>query len=409
MKTQWNFRTRICRCAWCAITALGSLSAATQARAEWYDDLARSVAESTTSVDFRYRYEFVDSDALDKHANASTLRSRLTWTSADLGRFSYGMEAGYVAVVGPERYNSLSNDKTSYPVVADPDGFDLNQLYMRYTKEAATGTLGRQRINQGSQRFVGSVAWRQNEQTFDAVRAQFGRTVRFDYAYVDRVNRVFGPKNGVQPRKWDGNTHLLRADYTLAEGHELSAYGYLMDFENDNGPVNSNATFGLEYSGALGPLRLSAAVARQTEYEQNPVHYNASYLLLEGKYALEGVTATLGYEVLGSDSGDAGFRTPLATLHKFQGWADVFAVTPADGVRDAYLGVNGKLGKLDLGAVYHSFEADAGGASDGAEVDLVAAYPVHRAVNVQLKYARYDADDYAVDVNKLWVTLQLKL
>src|SRR3546814_12023345 len=40
------------------------------------------------------------------------------------------------------------------------------------------------------------------------------------------------------------------------------------------------------------------------------------------------------YEVLGSDAGVFAFQTPLATLHKFQGWADLFLTTPSAGVRD---------------------------------------------------------------------------
>ena len=43
-----------------------------------------------------------------------------------------------------------------------------------------------------------------------------------------------------------------------------------------------------------------------------------------------------GYEVLGADDGAAltSFQTPLATLHKFQGWADKFLTTPPNGIRE---------------------------------------------------------------------------
>ena len=51
------------------------------------------------------------------------------------------------------------------------------------------------------------------------------------------------------------------------------------------------------------------------------------------------VNLTLGYEVLGSDDGKKGFATPLATGHKFQGFADKFLTTPNDGVQDLYVGV----------------------------------------------------------------------
>ena len=48
------------------------------------------------------------------------------------------------------------------------------------------------------------------------------------------------------------------------------------------------------------------------------------------------VTVKAAYESL-EGNGARGFSTPLATLHAFQGWADVFLNTPADGVDDASL------------------------------------------------------------------------
>ena len=36
-------------------------------------------------------------------------------------------------------------------------------------------------------------------------------------------------------------------------------------------------------------------------------------------------------------NGTIGFSTPLATLHIFQGWADVFLTTPTTGIEDFYV------------------------------------------------------------------------
>ena len=47
--------------------------------------------------------------------------------------------------------------------------------------------------------------------------------------------------------------------------------------------------------------------------------FDTDYLFAELGAVFSGVTAKLGYEVLGSDSGMMGFQTPLATLHKFNG------------------------------------------------------------------------------------------
>ena len=50
-----------------------------------------------------------------------------------------------------------------------------------------------------------------------------------------------------------------------------------------------------------------------------------------------------GYELLGSDDGKVAFNTPLATKHKFNGWADKFLGTPKEGLEDVYLTAKGKV------------------------------------------------------------------
>ena len=58
-----------------------------------------------------------------------------------------------------------------YPVVADPESYEINRLQLTNTSIIDTTiTLGRQRIVLDDHRFVGNVGWRQNEQTFDALR-----------------------------------------------------------------------------------------------------------------------------------------------------------------------------------------------------------------------------------------------
>lgn len=118
---------------------------------------------------------------------------------------------------------------------------------------------------------------------------------------------------------------------------------------------------------------------------------------------------TLGYEVLGTDNG-VGFKTPYATLHKFQGWADQFLVTPAEGIEDLYLGVAGAIGPVKLAGFYHDFTAEDSGEDYGAEVDLVASYAVTSNLSLQLKYAGFSADsDAYADVDKVWMTVQFKI
>jgi hypothetical protein len=106
-----------------------------------------------------------------------------------------------------------------------------------------------------------------------------------------------------------------------------------------------------------------------------------------------------------------GFKTPLATLHKFQGWADKFLVTPADGIKDRYIGVSGNAGPVNLAAIWHDFQAEEGGGDFGDELDLQATWPVNKMFTLQLKYANFKGDGSVTyqDTQKAWLTVQFKL
>lgn len=369
-------------------------------------DVGEAVAGGKTALGFRYRLETVSQDGISKDALASTARARLTWDSAESDGLSFGVETDYSLILGIEDFNSTTNHKTHYPVVADPDGFDLNQAFLKYRQDSVTLTLGRQRINHGTQRFMGGVAYRNNEQTYDSVRVQTSAgALNLDYAYVYNINRIFGPGDGAQPGDWYGNSHALRATFEAAPGHTLAGYGYLWDLENDNGPANANSTFGLEYVGAFNPLTITAAVSSQSDYGDNPVAYDALHYLVQGDLKLDGVSITAAYEVVGSDDGAAQFRFPAATLHKFQGWTDKFLIAPATGVRDAWVSVSGKVGGATLTGVFHDFRADSGGARYGQELGFSVTYPLRDNLSLLFKAAHYSADDFATDTTKAWLML----
>ena len=361
------------------------------------------------AFEFRYRLETVDQDGIDKNAQASTAKARLSWIMPATEGFSIGLEGDYVFVLPPgsgEDFNSTENGRTEYPVVADPTDFDLNQAFLRYSGDDLTVTAGRQRITHFEQRFVGAVGWRQNEQTYDALRVQsrYGK-LSLDYSYVINVNRIFGPGDGTQPGDWKGDSHLFRGALEIAEGHSLGAFAYLLDFENDNGPPNSTATYGVDYKAALGPLSLMGSIARQTDWVDSPLSYDAMYYTLEARVKKGQMTFTAGYEVLGSDSGRVAFRTPLATLHKFQGWTDKFLGTPPAGVEDAYVTAATKIGPAALTLAYHDFRAAKGGADFGREVGLLITYPVRKNLIALVKFAHYDAEEHAADTTKFWLML----
>ncbi len=399
------------------VSGLLLAGATTTGQAAVTEDLSKAVSDGSVKLDFRYRFEQVDQEGIDKDAEASTLRSRITVQSGNLQGFHALAEVDNVTVIGSERYNSTANGKTDYPVVADPKGTNINQVYLKWQGDSADATYGRQRILHSNQRFVGGVGWRQNEQTYDGFRANYrpGEAFSIDYSYVYRVHRIFGPDKGANPPEISGNNHFLYADWTIAEGHKLGAFGYFLDFDprggyRDGQTVDlSSDTYGVEYTGNFSALNLRAAYARQSDAGDSARRYDADYYLLEGGFKVSGFTLTAGYEVLAADNG-VGFATPLATLHKFQGWADKFLATPDDGIEDLYFGLGATAGKFKLGAVYHDFQAEDSSEDFGKELDLVATLPVNEQFTVQFKYATFDADsDRYSDTDKLWLTLQLKL
>jgi hypothetical protein len=121
-----------------------------------------------------------------------------------------------------------------------------------------------------------------------------------------------------------------------------------------------------------------------------------------------GVSVKAGYESLGSDDGAVGFATPLATLHKFNGWSDQFLGTPGVGLNDLYATVAGKAGGGKWSATFHSYAADEASATIddlGTELNVIYTTKISD-FPVGIKYAMYTAGDQdagKVDTDKLWI------
>ena len=377
-----------------------------------------SISEALTTGDaglfFRYRYEFVDQDGFAEDANASTLRMRLNYRTGKWRDWSGFVEFDYVQELFLRDFNSLggsSGDRGRYPVVADVKGPDLNQWYLDLDPtDEATLRFGRQRILLDNQRFVGGVGWRQNEQTYDSFSVTykgFTNTEVF-YSYVAAVRRIFGDE--VPAGRHDNNTHLLNAKVGLPGGWQVVPYFYYID--NDDAPAFSTSTFGARLTGGLdvgeGKLNLVAELATQSDAADNPVSYDTEYFNVAATWALQnGLSLGIAWESLGGDQAVAGasFRTPLATLHAFQGWADKFLATPSAGIDDIYFTARYKYGKWNFTGIYHDFSAESGSADWGDEIDLSVGRSLGDRYGVLFKAAFYNADQHATDTTKLWVML----
>jgi hypothetical protein len=263
-------------------------------------------------------------------------------------------------------------------------------------------------ITMDGHRFIGHVGWRQDRQTFDAVSAKVTPTkdLTLQYVYISQRNRIFAEDADV-----DAKDHLLNASYKTRLG-QLTAYGYLL--EEDNTANKTIDTYGFSFTGSTktGDTKIlySAEFATQTQ-ETSTAEFDAEYLSLSAGAVLGGITAKVGYEVLGSDDGNFGFSTPLATLHKFNGWSDQFLGTPAQGLVDTNVSLAGKVLGGAWKAVYHTFEADNASATIddlGSEINLSYVKKYGKHYTAGIKYAAYSAGDIKVDADKIWLWIGAK-
>jgi hypothetical protein len=365
--------------------------------------------------DARLRSEQVSNDAFDRDARADTLRLRLG-VHADFGSgWSALVEGAGIASAG-DSYNSGANGHTQYPAITDPQGAELNQAWLRWTNSTVSATVGRQRLVLDNHRWLGNVGWRQFEQTFDALATQWqpyaGWTLRYDW--LDHAYRVAGP-DALSPlaRERSLDSHLLNIAHATP-AQQWTGYAYL--HEDRDVASLSSATWGLRWTGnawhdGAGP-GWTLEAARQHDYANNPAHFALDYWLIEPSWTVQGISVKPGWEHLGSDGVHA-LQTPLATLHIFNGWDDQFVTTPAGGLNDRYLTVNGRFGrsgaaaKLAWVASYHDFHADRGG-SYGSEWDASLAFPVAGGIQGLLKLADYRADGFGHDDTKLWLQFEWK-
>jgi hypothetical protein len=373
------------------------------------------ISGGDAGLDLRYRFETARQDDKPSTAEANTLRLRARLESGVMQGFKALVEADHIEALGGPRYDDTRNGLTNYPVIADPQGTDFNQYWLQWRGAKETGVrAGRQRIQFGNERFVGAVGWRQNEQTFDALRLDTKAIpgAVANYVYVDRVQRVFGPDSGVPPATLASDSHLLDVRSTSLPVGTLVFHAELLDFED--APQLSLDTVGLRYEGERGVMGewkggWALEYAQQRDAGANAAEVDAYYGLAELRLQTAALGFTAGYEVLSGERGtftattNPAFQTPLATLHAFQGWADKFLTTPSAGIEDLWLGVNGKLAGWNLKLVWHDFGAEATGAGYGSEWDASVSRKFAERYELLVKYADYSADELLTDTRKVWV------
>ncbi|MDD5412562.1 MAG: alginate export family protein [Methylobacter sp.] len=371
--------------------------------------------------DLNTRWENVDQDrGPQKTANAVTSRLRAGLLSPVFyGIQGYAEYEGNLAMV--DNYNSTRNNNTRYSTIADPEKSELNQLWISYAGIPDTVIKGgRQRIKFDDDRFIGNVGWRQMETTFDSVlvthnnQQLFGLTV--NAGYIGNVQTFTATNEHI-------NAPILNVNYKVGDYGNLIGYGYWLDYTERENYEKSSQTYGLRMTNFQKPgdsfkvsdnygLVYTAEWGHQEDYGHGPTKYAVDRLNLMGGFTAYNLTFQGAIEQLDGKGANKTFDTPLGTNHAFQGWADIFLVTPINGIRDVFGTVIGTLdrGEIILTGTYHNFTDDTGQIKYGDEWDFSALKKFGKHYSLLAKYAYYSADNYNqpdtftnTDTQKIWL------
>ena len=384
--------------------------------------------------ELRPRYQFTD-----RAASANDAGSMLTnRTNLNVNAKLFEVDA-LNATVELNAVNDFGTQaQTGKDVGGEATVAKISQANIDYTIGGVTGIIGRKTVNLDNQRFIGSVGWKQNFQTFDLGAVAYGiGDFSILAAYVYGVNTIgdagYDYGQGAKfPFSGSGRTNsvVVNAGYKIADAIKLTGYAYMLDSASD--------TFGLAATGkiAMGDsakldYRAEFAMQQEASFQDmydTSLFGTSMYANLDVGANISGFLVGLNYELLGGadvdDADTSAFQTPLATKHKFNGWADQFLGTPSTGLTD--LNVRGGYKFATAGkiiGIYHLFNAAADGtvasgvsAGDayGSEFDIAYStkLPGVNGVGLLVKAAMYMDDDTTGhttdDTTMAWVQLDYK-
>lgn len=377
------------------------------------ETMTEILTEGKVSLNVRARYEYNDDSRPGVNdVDGYSVRTRLGYTS--------GAYAGFKASIEMEDISFLDDDDRP---VLDPTTTELNQLWLSYSNEDfGSAKLGRQIYTLDDHRFIGHVGWRQNIQTFDAITGDITAipNTSIKLGFLDSVNRI-------NATSADLNGYLVNISFKPIDSLTLTAFGYGVDFHAS--ALDSSDTLGFRAVGSL-PIedfvfKYAGSIAFQEDNGGSPtgVSYDNNYYAFDGSVGYKGFTLGGGFEILEGD-GVTGFSTPLATVHKFNGWADVFAGRSLglgggagnglfNGLEDYYIKAGYKIpvgNGIPVSVIYHWFETENAGLDLGTEIDFVAKYKINKYLTAVAKYAYYEDDDVVAgyfDANKTVTTIEL--
>ena len=377
----------------------------------------------------RPRFEYREMDGL-KASSALTVRARPSLRLGKGAPLSIFAEVEATrALVDDYQSNPLGGPQTKpfnpgYTVIGDPEHEEVNQLYATLNFIEGVGLkVGRQRMVRNNMAFIGHVAWRQTDQTYDAVEFSYRGDSDFSasYAYANRVQRIFGQTSpaDLPLEEFEGDFHFLDASIPTSFG-PIAAYFYHIDLDerlelpapaqNALANVGESTTIGL--STTQGPLYLEAAY-QDGESALQDGSYEAFYGHVKYTKKVDEVAYFGGIEYW-SD----GFKTPLATVHLFNGFADSVVLQRIglnnagglfEGMFNPYLGFSTPLpGGFVLKGFFHYLADESVSKVYGSEVDAVLVRKISDNASLVVKGAYFMGDEFP-DISQVSIQIDLSL
>jgi len=370
------------------------------APAQAADSFTDALIGGTASGDFRFRIKFSDTVGKRLNAYSVTLRSRLTYETADWNNFSALIEPEDVSIIGQDRYNTTTNGKSQYPLVADAPGTEMNRAFIQYIPQAETKIrYGRQWLEFDHQRFVYKADWRQHSQTFDAftVINTSVPDVKIHYGRVTHVNRLYGDESPYGNA--DINSHFLNITINKYKAAKTILFAYLNEYQNGGypgpsdflrfTPERSHQTLGIDVGGPI-PLnddwtllyKVSGAV--QSPYADSTITQSVHWYHLRLGFSYKGYTALLIKEQFSNDNGYT-FNVPFFPEFLNQKGINF------DGVNIEGLALQKKWGdKLVVKGGFRQFTTYHSGKDLGEDTDLYIEYFLTKNYRVGTRLTLYN-------------------
>ena len=363
----------------------------------------------TTSADFavRARAESVELDG--REALAATLKLRGTFKHNLTDSLAATLQIDHVESSLEHRHSdgvTLRSD----PVIADPEGTEINQAHVRLDSGNTRITLGRQIITLGDHRFIGDVAFRQNDQTFDALQVNHKTLggIELSYAYANKVHRIFGDRagrrlsrsdlrftalGGVRPAgqlgEHDIDAHFVSAKTDVFDYITATTFAHSVHNRDASGLSHRTVGASAEFRYKTGRTKWQGSLTAAHQERQDVI----------GRPRVRFYRWELGAEVrpwllsvrrarFGTSNGQA-FQTPFATLHKFQGWTDQFLITPGEGLIDTSVRFMWRKRPFVVDFRFHDFDTVRRNRPIGSEWNADLIYAPNREHELKLRYAHF--------------------